>query len=424
MGKKLKKDFKERQRARIEKERLQSNGSIEPEESKLKHSDDYRGKIVHDKDRFQDKVHEKVSKRSEETELNGKTSKRNARYRSPETGSVSQEEIGKADYDTEVKDGKIYDPLGKDLDNDGIIDRYDNDFRDSDYFESSYDVEGLNKQEITGGDISEHNAQKKLYKRKNYVESLYTRKKDDISNADKQKEEFESSANSKKAIYKNKNKLSKAEKQSLKSSSIKVSALSGLAKGSEVVRDYLSNGSDENQGVEAAEKIADGNSKLLHGIKNYSNIKKVKKGYNLSKKDYKIRKHKSKLEFREAKEELKKTDEYKKAHAFKKFQKRRQMKKTIRKQNKSRLRDRIKEEVVNVLKSLKEIIVRKAKGLMIIIIGLIILGIFFINFAGTSMTGMINSASGVLATSYLSDKNVLSEVNQQFKTWRKAYKMS
>ena len=42
MGKKLKKDFKERQRARIEKERLQSNGSIEPEESKLKHNDDYR----------------------------------------------------------------------------------------------------------------------------------------------------------------------------------------------------------------------------------------------------------------------------------------------------------------------------------------------------------------------------------------------
>lgn len=46
MGKKLKKDFKERQRARIEKERLQSNGSIEPEESKLKHNDDYRGKNI------------------------------------------------------------------------------------------------------------------------------------------------------------------------------------------------------------------------------------------------------------------------------------------------------------------------------------------------------------------------------------------
>ncbi|HHQ5518105.1 TPA: hypothetical protein ACSREQ_004058, partial [Clostridioides difficile] len=32
-------------------------------------------------------------------------------------------------------------PLSKDLDNDGIADRYDNDFRDSDYFESTYDVE-------------------------------------------------------------------------------------------------------------------------------------------------------------------------------------------------------------------------------------------------------------------------------------------
>ncbi|WP_415911259.1 hypothetical protein [Parvimonas micra] len=82
MGKKLKRDFKESQRARIEKETLQSNGSIEPEESKLKHNDDYRGKIVYNKDKFQDKVHERVSKRSAEAELNRNTSKRNARYRS------------------------------------------------------------------------------------------------------------------------------------------------------------------------------------------------------------------------------------------------------------------------------------------------------------------------------------------------------
>ena len=38
-------------------------------------------------------------------------------------------------------EGNFYDPLSKDLDNDGIPDRYDNDFRDSDYFESTYDVE-------------------------------------------------------------------------------------------------------------------------------------------------------------------------------------------------------------------------------------------------------------------------------------------
>ena len=97
-----------------------------------------------------------------------------------ETGSVSREEIGKADYDTEVKDGKIYDSLGKDLDNDGIIDRYDNDFRDCDYFESIYDVEDNfhHKMDNTNSFSKSQKAQKKNYKRKNYSDKLYTRKKD------------------------------------------------------------------------------------------------------------------------------------------------------------------------------------------------------------------------------------------------------
>lgn len=38
-------------------------------------------------------------------------------------------------------DGNFYDLLSKDLDNDGIPDRYDHDFKDSDYFESAYDVD-------------------------------------------------------------------------------------------------------------------------------------------------------------------------------------------------------------------------------------------------------------------------------------------
>ncbi len=46
-------------------------------------------------------------------------------------------------------EGNFYDPLEKDLYNDGISDRYDNDFKDSDYFESTYDVEDnlYNKEE-------------------------------------------------------------------------------------------------------------------------------------------------------------------------------------------------------------------------------------------------------------------------------------
>ena len=465
MEKKLRRDFKERQKIKEEAKLLGKEYMDADEAGKLKHGDDYRGKIIHEKDRFQDKIHEKESKRNSKNELLQGSSKRKVKQlknvvkdketdtskednKSPlvsgDENSVftslandetiadeivsapksikTEKEISFEEQKAELlkkrkmaekvrkelrTEGKysqneeIYDPLGKDLDNDGIIDRYDDDFRDSDYFESTYDVEDNlhTKEGITEHSNKKHNAQKKLYKRKNYSDKVYTRKKEDNHADDK----TEGKKSSKEMIQ------GREKKKSAKGS-----VLSGLAKGSEAVRDYLSHGSDENQGVETGEKIADGNSKLLHGIKNYADKKKAKKSYNLSKKDYKIRKRKSKLEFREAKEELKKTKEYKQANAFKKFQKKKQMKSAIGKRNKSRLRDRIKESLIGTLKSSKEMLIRKAKGLMMIVIGLIILGTFIIQFAGTSMTGMINSTSGVLTTTYLSDQNVLSEINQQF----------
>ena len=463
MEKKLRRDFKERQKIKEEAKLLGKEYMDADEAGKLKHGDDYRGKIIHEKDRFQDKIHEKESKRNSKNELLQGSSKRKVKQlknvvkdkktdtskednKSPlvsgDENSVftslandetiadeivsapksikTEKEISFEEQKAELlkkrkmaekvrkelrTEGKysqneeIYDPLGKDLDNDGIIDRYDNDFRDSDYFESTYDVEDNLHTKETENSSRNHNAQKKRYKRKNYSDKLYTRKKEDNTADDK----TEGKKSSKEMIQDRE-----------KKKPAKVSVLSGLAKGSEAVRDYLSHGSDENQGVETGEKIADGNSKLLHGIKNYADKKKAKKSYNLSKKDYKIRKRKSKLEFREAKEELKKTKEYKQANAFKKFQKKKQMKSAIGKRNKSRLRDRIKESLIGTLKSSKEMLIRKAKGLMMIVIGLIILGTFIIQFAGTSMTGMINSTSGVLTTTYLSDQNVLSEINQQF----------
>ena len=465
MEKKLRRDFKERQKIKEEAKLLGKEYMDADEGGKLKHGDDYRGKIIHEKDRFQDKIHEKESKRNSKNELLKGSSKRKAKqlknvvkdketdtpmnktqdkfvsdHQSVAFTSIANDEITvgerisapksiktekeisfeeqKAELlkkrkmaekvrkdlnskETFQQNEEVYDPLGKDLDNDGIIDRYDNDFRDSDYFESTYDVEDNlhTREDITESSYKKHNDQKKPYKRKNYSDKVYTRKKED-NHADDKTEGKKSS----------KEMIQDREKKK----SAKVSVLSGLAKGSEAVRDYLSHGSDENQGVETGEKIADGNSKLLHGIKNYADKKKAKKSYNLSKKDYKIRKRKSKLEFREAKEELKKTKEYKQANAFKKFQKKKQMKSAIGKRNKSRLRDRIKESLIGTLKSSKEMLIRKAKGLMMIVIGLIILGTFIIQFAGTSMTGMINSTSGVLTTTYLSDQNVLSEINQQF----------
>ncbi|BBM56798.1 membrane protein [Leptotrichia trevisanii] len=60
---------------------LKVEASSIPEESKLKHNDDYRGKIVHDKERFQDKIHGKISKRISKNELTQGSSIKNARHR-------------------------------------------------------------------------------------------------------------------------------------------------------------------------------------------------------------------------------------------------------------------------------------------------------------------------------------------------------
>lgn len=76
MEKKLKRDFKERQKIKKEAKLLGKESTDMDETHKLKHGDDYRGKIIHEKDRFQDKIHEKESKRNSKNELLQGSSKR------------------------------------------------------------------------------------------------------------------------------------------------------------------------------------------------------------------------------------------------------------------------------------------------------------------------------------------------------------
>ena len=93
----------------------------------------------------------------------------------------------KAALGLEIDDeGNFYDPLGKDMDNDGIPDRYDNDFRDSDYFESTYDVEdNLHTKEETSqrtedkpsilGQIRAYQSESKTEEKQNTKEQEYAR---------------------------------------------------------------------------------------------------------------------------------------------------------------------------------------------------------------------------------------------------------
>ena len=411
MSKKRKRDLNERIKAKEEASVSGNDSLFDSLGSKRKVGDDYRNKLTNDENRFDEKLHEKESKRiteASDTSLSNKSKnaiKRNLKNAEAKSETGSEKVPITSDYQTEVKENRIYDPLAKDQDGDGVADRYDTDFRDS---EISYEPLSNKKSKL-------HEMQKKAIKRKNYSDDIFTRKgaedktiKDTIS-----KTEESTKASSGKKVAENRAKKNRLYNRHNKETLLGASAVS-VARASDVASRYLSTGSDENKGVEAAEKGLDTSSKLIHGIKNYSDKRRMKKSYDLSENSLRVRKKKSKLEFREAKEEIKKNDEYKKASAYKKFQKRKQMKAAINGNNQTRIRDRIKKGVIDTLKGSKELIVKKAKGVLLILIGIIFLGTFVIQFSGGAMSGVVNSTSSVLTTSYLSSEEQLKGINQYF----------
>ena len=411
MSKKRKRDLNERIKAKEEASVSGNDSLFDSLGSKRKVGDDYRNKLTNDENRFDEKLHEKESKRiteASDTSLSNKRKnaiKRNLKNAEAKFETGSEKVSATSDYQTEVKENRIYNPLAKDQDGDGVADRYDTDFRDS---EISYEPLSNKKSKL-------HEMQKKAIKRKNYSDDIFTRKgaedktiKDTIS-----KTEESTKASSGKKVAEDRAKKNRLYNRHNKETLLGASAVS-VARAGDVASRYLSTGSDENKGVEAAEKGLDTSSKLIHGIKNYSDKRRMKKSYDLSENSFRVRKKKSKLEFREAKEELKKNDEYKKASAYKKFQKRKQMKAAINGNNQTRIRDRIKKGVIDTLKGSKELIVKKAKGILLILIGIIFLGTFVIQFSGGAMSGVVNSTSSVLTTSYLSSEEQLKGINQYF----------
>lgn len=419
MRKKRKRDLNERIKAKEEASVNGNDGLLDVSGSKRKVGDDYRNKLTKDENRFDEKLHEKESKRiaeASDTSLSneGKNAiKRNLKSAEAKSETGSEKVSITSDYQTEVKENRIYDPLAKDHDGDGVADRYDTDFRDS---KISYEPLSNKKYKL-------HEMQKKAIKHKNYSDEIFTRKgtedktiretekkliKDTVS-----KTEESTKASGGKKVVEDRAKKNRLYNRHNKETLLGASAVS-VARASDVASRYLSTGSDENKGVEAAEKGLDTSSKLIHGIKNYSDKRRMKKSYDLSENSFRVRKKKSKLEFREAKEELKKNDEYKKASAYKKFQKRKQMKAAINGNNQTRIRDRIKKGVIDTLKGSKKLIVKKAKGILLILIGIIFLGTFVIQFSGGAMSGVVNSTSSVLTTSYLSSEEQLKGINQYF----------
>ena len=342
---------------------------------KIKREDDYRNKRISSSSRFQDKIHEKTSKRID--------SKLDINEVKDDKKIISH---SAADYQTEVQENRIYDPLARDLDNDGVIDRYDSDFRDSNI---SYESLENSKSKL--------HSKNKTLKRKNYLDKQFTRS--DKNDTDK----AISDKGKKKLLYK------EHHKESLLDKGVGVSISVG-----NVTSDYLASDSDDNVGVKSAEKSLRTSSKIVRQAKDYSSKRRYDNRYKNSDGDNRLQKRHSKLEFRQNLDELKKQESYKVSPSYKKFQKRKQMKSAIYKQNETRVIDRIKVAFTNTLHRSKQFIVAKAKLIAIVVISIIIFGTFLLNFANVSMGSFMEFTSSTLTTTYLSSPDVLKEINQTF----------
>ena len=342
---------------------------------KIKREDDYRNKRISSSIRFQEKIHEKSSKRID--------SKLDINEVKDDKKIISH---SAADYQTEVQENRIYDPLARDLDNDGVIDRYDSDFRDSNI---SYESLENSKSKL--------HSKNKTLKQKNYSDKQFTRS--DKNDTDK----AISDKGKKKLLYK------EHHKESLLDKGVGVSISVG-----NVTSDYLASDDDDNVGVQSAEKSLRTSSKIVRQAKDYSSKRRYDNRYKNSDGDNRLQKKHSKLEFRQNLDELKKQESYKVSPSYKKFQKRKQMKSAIYKQNETRVIDRIKVAFTNTLHRSKQFIVAKTKVIIIVVISIIIFGTFVINFANVSMGIFMEFTSSTLTTTYLSSPDVLKEINQTF----------
>ena len=406
---------------------------------------------------------------------------------------------------------EAYDPLSKDLDNDGVIDRYDMDFRDSNisyrdtsddekYFSKYRNKRFLNdfrknkeqyqsdKQENsfqdksistkiersnvrdykgkkfraknlylteskmenkdyqklkTGKNLKEKcfvdlNNKKKIIdnnkkegKRANFnLNEKYTRTKKESSNVKEGQNKFkEDKLKVKDKLQKDEEKISKLHSKKAKKEKDLVKDNKKAKKGglenplilaSAMASNYLYSGKEDNAGIDASYKVSRSTELIGKNIRRNRRKKALKTQRKLEKLDNKIHKKESRLLFEKDFEELKKSRAYQNTNKLNRFFMKKKFQKDFRKKQEVSLKNRIKKSITNMSKKTAEVL--KNKGYKNIFIVLCILGLFFMLFKEISNIGSITSGitSNVMATSYLSKKEVLSDINNEFSSYEYA----
>lgn len=350
---------------------------------------------------------------------------------------------------------EVYDPLSKDMDNDGVIDRYDMDFRDSKVSyrtladDEKYDNRQNDKEKNYDEYVKNPKSKNKRYKnyakesffkesskaenQKKYVKSNFddkefTRNKNKKKNSfqdvnDKRKTTDKNVSQKKAGKFENKEKkISKLkqkkqrQEQKLKNKGIdgKTQSAKSVVMATGVVKSYLESGKEDNAGVEGTHKAVE-KLETLSRYTYYREKKKVlKRKKKISKLDKSIQKQEKKLFFQKNMEEFKKSSEYQNTSRLKQFFKRRQYKRQIQKKYKDSVKNKIKKSFIESSKRFAEFV--KSRGKKMGFLLLIVIGIFFMLFqAGTMLmnmgTGMVGNT---ISTTYLSSEDTLKEINQEF----------
>lgn len=359
---------------------------------------------------------------------------------------------------------EVYDPLSKDMDNDGVIDRYDMDFRDSKVSyrtladDEKYDNRKNNKGKKYDEYVKNPKSKNKRYKnyakdsflkessksekQKNYIRSNFedkefTRSKDTKKNSfqdgkDKRKTTKTTDKNiSQKKAGKFENqekKISKLrQKKQKQEQKLKNEGLDGKTQGaksavitSSMLNQYLESGKEDNAGVDAAYKVTGQVENISRKVYHHGKKKNLKRQKKITKLEKSIEKQEKKLFFQKNMEEMKKSADYQNTSRLRQFFKRRQYKRQIQKKYKDSVKNRIKKSFATGGKKVAEFV--KARGKKAVFLLFMIVGIFFMLFQTGSMmmnmgTGMVGNTVG---TTYLSSEEVLKETNQEFSSLEQA----
>lgn len=358
------------------------------------------------------------------------------------------------------REKEVYDPLSKDMDNDGVIDRYDVDFRDSkvSYRILADDEKYGNRQNDKGKNYDEYvknpksknkrkdyakdsffkespkTEKQKDYVRSNFDDKEFTRNKDtqkdlfqdvndkrktaDKNPSQKRKGKFE---NQEKKIVKLRQKKQKQE-QKLKNKGIdgKTQSAKSAVLATGMVNRYLESGKEDNAGVDAAYKVSDQVENISRKIYHHGKKKNLRRQKKITKLGKNIENQEKKLFFKKNMEEMKKSADYQNTSRLRQFFKRRQYKKQIQKKYKDSVKNRIKKSFATSSKRFAEFV--KLRGKKAVFLLLLAVGIFFMLFQAGSMmmnmgTGMVGNTVG---TTYLSSEDVLKETNQEFSSLEQA----